>query len=92
MRSYESALQGLAKLTEEDAMKFGQYFVLAYNMLGLSYINRDLNDEGLGCFSKAIDVYEQIQKTKFEPVYHNRSEEPSNKTFKHYYEGGINPD
>ena len=92
VRSYESALQGLANLKESEALKFGNYFVVVYNMLGLSYINRDLNDEGLGCFSKAMDIYEQLQKIKFEPVYHNRSESPGDKTFRHYYQGGINPD
>ena len=44
VRSYEAALQSLAKLNENDAKKFVQYFLVVYNMLGLSYINRDLND------------------------------------------------
>ena len=59
-------------------------------MLGLSYLNRDQNEEGLGCFAKAMDLYQLILKGNYKSVYHNRSDEPRGRTFHYYYQGGVN--
>ena len=64
--------------------------MVVYNMLGLSYINREQYNEGMGCLSKAYNLYEIFKETKTANVYNNRSEKPKGRAFKCYYEGGIN--
>lgn len=47
--------------------------MLVYNNLGLSYLNRDENEEGLGCLIKAEQTFQAFQDLPGEDVYHNRS-------------------
>ena len=58
-------------------------------MLGLNYINREELSEGMGCLGKAYDLYESFKETKVPNVYHNRSYDAKGRSFKCYYEGGI---
>lgn len=57
VRSYEAALESLSMLSPLESFQYCQYFLVVNNMLGLSYINRDQNEEGLGCFGKAMTIY-----------------------------------
>ena len=40
VRSYELALIGMSKLSQQDIPKFYTNLIVVYNMLGISYINR----------------------------------------------------
>ena len=40
VRSYEAALVGLSQLSSHKLSLFYNHLIVAYNMLGLSYINR----------------------------------------------------
>jgi hypothetical protein len=44
-------------LSPLETNKYALYLMLVYNNLGLSYINRDENDQGLGCIVKAEQAY-----------------------------------
>ena len=58
-------------------------------MLGLSYINREEAEQGLGCLARATDIYEAFCDGKGPNVYHNRCYPPNGRQFRFYYEGGI---
>lgn len=72
--------------------KFYNYLAVVYNMLGLSYINREQSSEGVGCLAKAMDIYKLASRLQGEDVYHNRSDTPRGRKFRYYYQGGINRD
>jgi hypothetical protein len=78
----------LVKLPSLETSKYYLYLILTYNNLGLSYLNRDENDLGLGCLLKAVDIYEAFREIPGEDVYHNRSYESKGRPFKFYYQGG----
>lgn len=59
-------------------------------MLAISYVNRDLNEEGLGCLAQAMEIYKIAKQQSGEDVYHNRADSPRGRQFKCYYEGGTN--
>ena len=61
-------------------------------MLAISYINREQNEEGLGCLAKAMDLYKIAKQTTTEDIYHNRADQPKGRVFKCYFEGGISQD
>ena len=39
-----------------------------------------------------MDLYQLVKNTKYQAVYHNRADEPRDRAFRYYYEGGINPE
>ena len=80
----------MMNLSPTEIPKFIYYLALLYNMLGLSYINRESYHEGMGCLAKAYQLYEDFLKLKTENVYHNRSEKSNGRAFRCFYEGGIN--
>jgi hypothetical protein len=43
VKSYQSALEGISKLSPTDTWKYYQYLIVIYNNLGLSHLNRDEN-------------------------------------------------
>jgi hypothetical protein len=57
VNSYRASLNSLMALSPLETNKYALYLMLVYNNLGLSYINRDENDQGLGCIVKAEQVY-----------------------------------
>jgi hypothetical protein len=57
VNSYRAALNSLMALSPLETNKYALYLMLVYNNLGLSYINRDENDQGLGCIVKAEQAY-----------------------------------
>lgn len=58
-------------------------------MLGLSYLNRDLNEDGVSILGKSTLVYEAYKDIKQESCYHNRTHSPNGRRFRFYYEGGF---
>lgn len=47
----------MSHLQEAETGKFANSLVVLYNMLGLSYVNREQTSEGIGCLAKAMSVY-----------------------------------
>ena len=88
VKSYQAALEEFSSLKQEDTHKFYQYLIVIYNNLGLSYLNRDENELGLGCLAKSCQIYESFKDAPGENVYHNRSFEPNGRPFRFFYEGG----
>jgi hypothetical protein len=72
-RSYQKALTSFELLSLQDAHRFYQYLIVIYNMLALSYINREDNEQGLGCLGKSSQIYEAFKDAPGIDVYHNRS-------------------
>lgn len=65
--------------------------ITVYNMLAISYVNRDMDAEGLGCLGKALELYRRvIESGNQDNVYHNRADEPKGRKFHCYYQGGLN--
>jgi hypothetical protein len=73
LRSYQQALASLTQLSTQETHKFYHYLIVIYNMLGLSHVNREDNEQGLGCLAKASQVYNAYRQTPGENCYHNRS-------------------
>lgn len=88
VRSYQTALSQLTALPPCEAVRFYQYLLLVYNMLGLSYVNREEVEEGLGCLAKAAQLYQAFRAAPGEDVYHNRSGEGRGRRWRFFYEGG----
>ena len=61
-------------------------------MLGLSLINREDNESGLGCLCKSYEVYESFRENPGNDFYHNRSYKSGGRHFHFYYEGGNDYD
>lgn len=60
-------------------------------MLAISYVNRDLNEEGLGCLARAMEIYGVAkEQSGQDDVYHNRADSPRGRQFRSYYQGGTN--
>jgi len=57
-------------------------------MIGLSFINREELEDGLGCLCKSVDIYESITEKPGFNCYHNRSYPNNKRTFRFYYQGG----
>lgn len=89
VRSYEAALLSMQKLPSAQTWKYYHYLIVIYNNLGLSNLNRDENETGLGCLARAEQVYQAFKEVPGEDVYHNRSYEAKGRTFHLLYEGGI---
>lgn len=89
LRSYQHALEALALLAPQEAHGFYQYLIVVYNMLGLSHINREDNEQGLACLAKAEQVYRAFRATPGPDCYHNRSFEGRGRAFRLLCEGGI---
>jgi hypothetical protein len=53
LKSYQAALAALTQLTPQQVHSFYHYLIVIYNMLGLSHINREDNQQGMGCLLKA---------------------------------------
>jgi tetratricopeptide (TPR) repeat protein len=85
IRSYQRALTYFTKFSAQEVHKFYQYLIIIYNMLGLSYINKEDNEQGLGCLAKSCQIYEAYRETPGEDVYHNRSYEPKGRSFRLLY-------
>ena len=64
VRCYEKALEMMTNLNPTEIPKFIYYLALLYNMLGLSYINRESYHEGMGCLARAYQLYEDFLKLK----------------------------
>lgn len=62
--------------------------MVAFNMLGLSYINREDLEGGFGCLCRAYEVYQACRQHPGENTYHNRSYKCNGRSFNFYYEGG----
>jgi tetratricopeptide (TPR) repeat protein len=92
VKSYEKALHSLSELDPKEVYKFHNYLIVIYNLLGLSYVNREEVDQGMGCLSKAAEIYENFKEIKTVDVYNNRSEEAKGRKFQCYYQGGFNHD
>jgi tetratricopeptide (TPR) repeat protein len=92
VRSYQAALSQLTSLPPSDAVRFYQYLLIVYNMLGLSYVNREDVEQGLGCLAKATQLYQAFKAAPGEDVHHNRSDESRGKPFRFFYEGGNDHD
>lgn len=58
-------------------------------MLGLTYLNRENNEEGVSLLGKASLVYEAFNDIKGGGFYHNRNKPIAGKEFRYYYEGGL---
>lgn len=89
LRSYQHALDAFTHLLPEETHGFYHYLIVVYNMLGLSHVNREDNEQGLGCLAKAEQVYKAFRQTPGPDCYHNRSFEAKGRDFHFLYEGGI---
>lgn len=89
VRSYHVALQELSNVNPLETWKFYQYLIVIYNNLGLSYLNRDENEMGLGCLAKAEEVYNAFREVPGDDFYHNRAFEANGRQFRFLFEGGI---
>lgn len=90
IRAYQTALELFSQLDKDFPVeRFYHFLITVYNMLGLTYLNRDLNEEGVALLGKATVVYEAHKDIKQENCYHNRTHEPSGRCFRYYYEGGY---
>ena len=65
IRSYEQALEQLSHLEEDELSSFMNYAAITYNMLGLSYVNRESYAQGIGCLAKAYAIYEKYRSGTF---------------------------
>jgi hypothetical protein len=88
VKSYTKALLELSKLSSKEIPKFYQYFIICYNMLGLSLINREDLDGGIGCLCKAYEVYQACREWPGVNTCHNRSYQSNGRQFSFYYQGG----
>lgn len=92
VRSYEAALVSLSRLPKGQLPLFGNYLLVLFNMLGLTYINREDSQQGIGCLAKAMNIYEQLKGSLAHgpDFYHSRADKPNGRTFRYFYQGGIN--
>lgn len=84
-KSYTTALVELSKLSLKEVPKFYQYFIVCFNMLGLSLINREDLDSGIGCLCRSYEIYQACRKHPGINTYHNRSYKSNGRRFNFYY-------
>lgn len=90
VKSYQAALESFSQLPKETPLhNFYNSLINIYNMLGLTYLNRETNEEGVSLLGKASLVYEAYTDIKGVAVYHNRNKPVPGKEFRYYYEGGL---
>ena len=64
LRSYQKALEIFERSSEDKEFKIDRYYsqlLQIYNLLGLSYVNIDKNEEGVGMLAKAMNIYEGVK-------------------------------
>ena len=85
VRSYEAALVSLSRLPKGQLPLFGNYLLVLFNMLGLTYINREDSQQGIGCLAKAMNIYEQLKGSLAHgpDFYHSRADKPNGRTFRY---------
>lgn len=65
VRAYQASLELFSKLDKDFPLeRYYNVLITVYNMLGLTYLNRDLNEEGVSLLGKATVVYEAHQDVK----------------------------
>jgi hypothetical protein len=58
IRSYQASLELFSQLDKDTAVEnYYNTIITVYNMLGLSYLNRDANEDGVSLLGKATIVY-----------------------------------
>ena len=88
-RTYYKSLEELTKIPQNQVGKFSNYLVITLNMLGLTYINREQLQEGMGCLLQSNKVYEQFQLSPGKDICHYRHFPAKGRDFRFLYEGGV---
>lgn len=60
LKSYQKALEIFSVSSEIKGFEIDKYYpqlLQIYNLLGLSYLNIDQNEEGVGMLAKAMSIY-----------------------------------
>ena len=82
LRSYQRALDSFRGLPPSQAHAHHHYLLVIYNMLGLSYLNREDLEQGLGCLGKAYKLYHAYHEVNCPDCYNNRSISAGDRIFR----------